>query len=235
MPSAKRKLWVSDLGPLPYAQAFELQKDLRELRIAREIPDLFLLTEHPPVFTLGKRPCEEDFLSSREEIERAGIEIFQSNRGGRITYHGPGQIVGYFIVDVRASKFSIPGFVRQIEEILIRTLAELSLQAQRDPEYPGVWLEGKKIAALGLHFDRGVSMHGFALNVSPNLAHYRHIIPCGIEGRAVTSLAEEIGESSMETVKALLLSQVEHILEAPLQKKEAGKLRPLESLAEESK
>jgi len=223
------------LGETSYPQAFELQKKLREWRISQKIPDVFLLTSHPPVFTLGKRPCKGDFLSPSSEIAEEGIEIVQSNRGGRITYHGPGQIVGYFILDIRSRHWSIPKFVHQIEEVLIRSLKPLGLNAHRDPEYPGVWLADQKIAALGLHFDRGVSMHGFALNVSPNLAHYRHIIPCGIEGRSVTSLAVELGESSMETLKAILLSQVEKVLEAPLQKKEAGELRPLESLAEESK
>ncbi len=197
---------------IPYLEAFALQKKLRALKLEKKIPNLLWLTSHPPVFTLGKQDCQADFLSSPEEIQKEGIEIIQSNRGGRITYHGPGQVVGYFIVNIRELRLNIPQFVSQIEELLIRTLEKFQISGERDAEYPGVWVKQKKIAALGLHFDRGVSMHGFALNVSPNLQHYRHIIPCGIEGREVTSLekelqviprANELEESFKETLQGL--------------------------------
>lgn len=210
--------WTKDLGETTYQEAFNLQKKWREQRIGKKIPDLFLFTSHPPVFTLGKRPCEEDFLSSRNEIALEGIEIAQSNRGGKITYHGPGQIVGYFIVDIRPLKLSIPAFVNRIEEILIRSLAELGIEADRHSEYPGVWLGDKKVAALGLHFDRGVSMHGFALNVNPNLRHYRHIVPCGIQDKTVTSLKAEGKALALEKLKAILLFQIQNVFEIQIQK-----------------
>lgn len=212
-------LWICDLGETSYAKAFELQKKLRDLRIAKKIPDIFLLTCHPPVFTLGKRPCEEDFLSSQEEISKEGIEIFQSNRGGKITYHGPGQIVGYFIFDLRSHHLTIPAFVHRIEEILIQTLQAVGLEACRDPEYPGVWIKNKKIAALGLHFDRGVSMHGFSLNMNPNLEHYRHIVPCGIQGREVTSLYMEAGIKNLEDLRSSIEQNAEKIFARSVEKK----------------
>lgn len=196
----------------PYPEAFALQKKLRALKLEKKIPNLLWLTSHPPVFTLGKQDCHADFLSSPEEIQKEGIEIIQSNRGGRITYHGPGQVVGYFIVNIRELKLSIPDFVRQIEELLIRTLEKFQISGERDAEYPGVWVKEKKIAALGLHFDRGVSMHGFALNVNPNLNHYRHIIPCGIQGREVSSLEKELGQFSHSNLVQKYLKEALQIL-----------------------
>lgn len=222
MLNTKKVLWTLDCGLLTYPNAFELQKKAREQRIQKKIPDLFLLTSHPAVFTLGKRPCEEDFLSSRAVIEKEKIEIIQSNRGGRITYHGPGQIVGYFIFDVRALKLSIPAFVRKVEEVLIQAFADLGLEGTRHPDYPGVWIGEKKIAALGLHFDRGVSMHGFSLNLNPDLKHYDHIVPCGIQNKKVTSLQEQGIEVSEKDLKDLLLSKIEKVFDMSAQKKESA-------------
>ncbi len=222
MPNPKKVFWVCDLGETSYQEAFEIQKKIRHLRIAKTIPDLFFFTSHLPIFTLGKRPCEEDFLSSREEISKEEIEIFQSNRGGKITYHGPGQIVGYFIFDLRSHKLKIPQFINKIEEILILTLQDLNLEARRDAEYPGVWVHQKKIAALGLHFDRGVSIHGFSLNVNPNLEHYRHIVPCGIQGREVTSLLAENKLSQSAQIKKSILQNLQNIFSLSAEKKKAN-------------
>ncbi len=205
---------ITHLGQTDYEEALKLQLRLRELRRENKIPNTLLLTSHPPVFTLGKRNCEEDFLSSFEEIEKEKIKIFQTNRGGKITYHGPGQIVGYFIVDIRSLKLTIPGFVRQIEEIVIQTISTIGLKGERNPVYPGVWIEDRKIAAIGLHFDRGVSMHGFALNLNPNLSHYRHIIPCGIKDKKVTSIYQETGEEvSMPKIEETLQKETEKIFD----------------------
>lgn len=220
MSKVKKVLWISDCGVLSYLSAFELQKKIRDCRIQKKIPDTFLFTSHPAVFTLGKRPCEEDFLSSRAMIQEENIQIIQSNRGGRITYHGPGQVVGYFIFDVRALKLSIPAFVRHVEEVLIQALDQCGLQGTRHPEYPGVWIGEKKIAALGLHFDRGISMHGFSINVNPNLKHYDHIVPCGIHQKKITSLQEQGIDISEEDLKKILISKVEKVFEMIAQKKE---------------
>ncbi len=208
---------ITHLGQTDYEEALKLQLRLRELRRENKIPNTLLLTSHPPVFTLGKRNCDEDFLSSFEEIEKEKIKIFRTNRGGKITYHGPGQIVGYFIVDIRSLKISIPVFVRKIEEILIRTISSIGLEGERDPVYPGVWIKDRKIAAIGLHFDRGISMHGFALNVNPNLAHYRHIIPCGIKDKKVTSIFQETGaEVSISKIEKTIQKETGNIFQDEL-------------------
>jgi lipoate-protein ligase B len=200
--------WVCRLGKTEYEAAFQLQQQLRVARLQGKIPNLLLLTSHPPLFTLGKRDCREDLISPLETVKEEEIAVIQTNRGGRITYHGPGQVVGYFIADIRSLKLSVPAFVERVEELIIQTLARFNLQTHRDPEYPGVWKGDKKIAALGLHFDRGVSMHGFALNVNPNLEHYRHIIPCGIPDRKVSSV-------SVELKRTIDIFEVEHqIIEA---------------------
>lgn len=213
--------WICKLGPTPYEETFELQLRLRQARLQNKIPNLLLLTSHPPVFTLGKRNCSEDFQSSREQIGLDAIEIIRTNRGGRVTYHGPGQIIGYFIVDIRSIKLSIPGFVAKIEELLISTLSHFQLQTHRDPQYPGVWMKDRKIAAMGLHFDRGVSIHGFALNVNPDLKHYRHIIPCGILNRSVTSMESELGDKiKEESVEKILEEKVKEIFKKNSQRVE---------------
>jgi lipoyl(octanoyl) transferase len=212
-------LWVSQIGSTEYQAAFDLQRALREARREGKIENLFLLTSHPPVFTLGRRECGEDFLSSPQVIQKEGIEVAASNRGGRVTYHGPGQIVGYFIFDIRSLKLGIPEFVRKIEEALIRSLAVFEIEAHRDPEHPGVWRGHNKLGALGLHFDRGISIHGFALNVSPNLDHYRHIVACGIEGRGVSSLEKELGRSiEVKRVEEVLIEKLGEVFEMKVKK-----------------
>ncbi len=175
-----------DLGLISYTEAWGIQEELRARREKGDIPDRLLLLEHPPVLTLGKRECKEDIVSSPEAIAADGIGIVKANRGGRVTYHGPGQLVGYFIFDVGDA--GIKRFVCLIEELLIETLGEFGIKGHRDREHPGVWVGQDKIAAIGLHVSRGITQHGFALNVDPNLSHYRHIVPCGIRGRGVTSM-----------------------------------------------
>ncbi|MBL7684696.1 MAG: lipoyl(octanoyl) transferase LipB [Deltaproteobacteria bacterium] len=204
---------VLDLGEIDYQKAFDLQKKYRELRIQGKISDTLLFVSHPPVFTLGKRNSDEYILSSREQISEDRIQFVQSDRGGLVTYHGPGQIIIYFIVNIRALKWSIPKFVFLIEEIILKTLAHFHIEASRDEDYPGVWCGDDKIAAIGLHFDRGVSNHGVALNVCPNLRHYRHIIPCGIRDRGVTSMEQQLGSNIFcDEVKIILLGQMERVL-----------------------
>lgn len=199
-----------ELGQLPYQRAWDLQNELRAERVAGQIPDTFLLVEHPPVFTMGKRDCSADFISTPEYIQAQGIELIKTNRGGKITYHGPGQIVGYFIFDTTSVKLSVKDFVCKVEEVCKRTLADFGIEAVRDNEHPGLWIGSNKIVAIGLNFSQNVSQHGFALNVNPNLMHYAHIIPCGIQDRGVTSMQQILGEEtpSLEEVKAKI---VEHV------------------------
>ena len=203
---------IQDLGLIPYDAAWKLQEKLRKKRFADSIPNTLLLLEHPPVFTLGRRPCEEDLLVPREMVMKAGIDIVQSNRGGRMTYHGPGQLVGYFIFSLPAVRMSVQQFVCAVEEICRLVVADFGVVGVRDPDHPGIWVGSKKIAAVGLHFSHGVSQHGFALNVAPNLDHYRYITPCGIQGRGVTSLAELLSAPpSMAEVKARTAFHVQRI------------------------
>jgi len=210
--------WITRLGETGYEEAFRLQQDLRRRRLDGLLPDLLLLTSHPPVYTLGKRDCSADFLSPPEVIEQEGIAVVKTNRGGKITYHGPGQVVGYFIADLRSLRMGIPDFVRAVEEVLIRVLSCFRISGQRDPEHPGVWVGEKKIAALGLHIDRGVTLHGFALNVNPILDHYRHIIPCGIAGRSVTSMEKELGKNpDIRRVEDQIEKQMAEVFTTPVE------------------
>jgi lipoate-protein ligase B len=196
-----------DLGLINYNEAWKVQEDLRLKRERGEISDRLLLLEHPPVFTLGKRDCDEDIVSARGLIAKDGIDIVKTNRGGRITYHGPGQLVGYFICSV--NEIGVKRFVWLIEELLIGVLSGFGIEGNRDPEHPGIWVGKNKIAAIGLHVSRGITQHGFALNVNPDLNHYRHIIPCGIKARGVTSMEVLLGRSpSVEEVKKTLKVKV---------------------------
>lgn len=199
-----------DLGVLEYQKAWDLQEELRALRISNKIPDTFLLVEHPPVYTMGRRDSAEDFLSSEDEIRSDGIDIIKSNRGGRITYHGPRQIVGYFIFSLHSTKKGVKDFVCAVEEVCLRTLQHFGVEGRRDPEYPGLWIGQNKIAAVGLNFVQGVSQHGFSFNVDPDLLHYRHIVPCGIAERGITSLKMQLKENtpSEEEVKKEIIKQV---------------------------
>lgn len=200
---------LCDLGKTDYEECYQLQLKLRETRRAEKIPNLLLFTEHPPIYTMGKQDSSADI---KNPTQLTHIPLIKTNRGGRITYHGPGQLVGYFIASLTSLKTNIPQFVSLIEELLISTLSVWNIKAHRDAEYPGVWVGQEKIAALGLHFDRGVSMHGFALNINPQLEDYQAIIPCGIQGRGVTSLKailkKEIETSTLKEVLKNSFTQV---------------------------
>ncbi len=196
MTSAQRTLRVRWLGSVPYAEA----ADLQQARHERAVDDSLLLLEHPHVYTLGTRADPAHVLVAPESV---GAELVQTDRGGDVTYHGPGQLVGYPIVSLtqwRAGSYDVVAYVRRLESVLIDALAELGVLADRDPEYTGVWVGGAKIAAIGVRVSRGRTRHGFALNVDPDLAMFDHIVPCGIPDRAVTSLARLGVETDMHSV-----------------------------------
>jgi lipoyl(octanoyl) transferase len=204
---------VIDLGKISYSEAQDLQLKKVSERLNEKIGDQLLLLEHPPVITFGRRDSSSDLLISENEIERRGTQVIKTDRGGKVTYHGPGQIVGYFIF--KLGKKTIPTFVREIEELLIKTLADFSITGSRDCKYPGVWIGNKKIAAIGLHFERGVSRHGFALNVNCDLTPFSWINPCGIRARGVTSIEKEIESSpSLDDVKNKMTLQSEALFVA---------------------
>lgn len=184
-----RKCELRELGRIEYGEAFDLQRRLVEERKQGRILDQFLIVEHPPTITLGRNGRREHLLVSEEDLRRAGIAFHHSDRGGDITYHGPGQIVGYPILDLREWKRDVVAYVRALEQVIIGALAEFGIQAERVPGCTGVWVERRKIAAIGVHISRWVTSHGFALNVTTDLRHFRYIVPCGLSA-PVTSMAD---------------------------------------------
>ena len=186
--------WIVDLGHAEYLGVLDLQRRLVQLRQEDNFPDALLLVEHEPVITLGRRGSTHNILSTAQELNSQGILIHQVERGGDVTYHGPGQLVVYPIVHVGQRKLSVRPFVELLEETIILTLSDFDIKAGRDPQQRGVWVEDRKVAALGVALRRWVSFHGFALNVSPNLDHYCHINPCELGHEEVTSMACLLGE-----------------------------------------
>jgi lipoyl(octanoyl) transferase len=187
------ELWVVNLGTVPYEEALELQRALARERISGAIPeDLLLLLEHPPVVTLGRSTKAGNLISSAEFLASKGVELFEVERGGDVTFHGPGQLVGYPIIDLKRHRLDLHWYLRQVEEALIRTLAAYSIPAERNTGFTGVWTNGRKIASIGVHARDWVTWHGFALNVTTDLSFFDLIIPCGIDGVTMTSIEREI-------------------------------------------
>ena len=209
---APRELDVRDLGRLPYRTALAIQEQLVEERRAARIADTLLLVEHDPVYTLGRNADAANVLAAPAALAAAGVEVVRTSRGGDVTYHGPGQVVGYPILDLRRLGESVVGYVGRIEEVLIRLVAAFGIAAQRDPANRGVWVGQEKIAALGVRVTRGITMHGFALNVTTDLAAYRGIVPCGIRGRGVTSMRRLAPEVTLEAVKPELVRQFRSVM-----------------------
>jgi lipoyl(octanoyl) transferase len=185
--AAVGELTVRDIGRMPYAQAFALQQRLVGQRKCGEICDQLLFVEHPHVVTMGRNGRNENLLASPELLERAGIQFHSTDRGGDVTYHGPGQVVGYPIIDLREWDRDVVKYVRALEDVLIAVLAEFGIRGGREPGATGVWVNGAKVAAIGVHVSRWVTSHGFALNVDTDLSYFRYIVPCGLT-KPVTSL-----------------------------------------------
>jgi len=186
---AVRTLEIHDLGRLRYAEALALQQDAVARRKQGLISDQLLFVEHPHVITLGRNGNRENLLAHEDLLQRAGIEFHSTNRGGDITYHGPGQVVGYPILDLREWKRDVVAYVRAIERVIIDALAEFGIQAGLQPGMTGVWVDGKKVAAIGVHISRWVTSHGFALNHTTDLSYFQYIVPCGLT-KPVTSIQE---------------------------------------------
>ena len=186
---------VRRLGLIPYADALALQRELVEERRAGRIGDLLLLVEHPHVLTLGVRGDggRSHILASAEALAERSVEVHETGRGGDITYHGPGQLVGYPIIDLKPDRCDVHRYVRDLEEVLIRVAADYNLEAGRVPGLTGVWVGDRKLAAIGVRIARWVTSHGFALNVATDLAYFNLIVPCGIADRGVTSLEALLG------------------------------------------
>lgn len=231
-----------DLGNMPYQAAWDYQEQLLKQKVEQKskrfapaatgdelqeeapITHHLLLVEHPPVYTLGKSGKMEHVLISEEERQDKGIEFFKINRGGDITFHGPQQIVGYPILDLEQFYTDIGKYLRNLEEVIILTLAEYGLKGDRSPGETGVWLDpddisrARKICAMGIRCSRWITMHGFAFNVNTDLNYFGHIVPCGIENKAVTSLEKELGYAvPFEEVKEKVKKNFEKIFNVQLQ------------------
>ena len=206
-------LWIVRAGLVPYADAFEAQRRIAAARAAEEVPDVLVLLEHPPVYTKGRRTTPAELPMGEDWYRMQGIEVCETDRGGRVTYHGPGQLVGYPIVSLKArasraapgreaeeaARVDVVAYVRGLERVVIDALAEHGVSAQAVEGLTGIWVGERKIGSIGVHVSRGVTTHGFAINVNNDLQPFEWIVPCGIESCRMTSLSRELGaEQSME-------------------------------------
>ncbi|MGH2812560.1 MAG: lipoyl(octanoyl) transferase LipB [Actinomycetota bacterium] len=211
-------LKVVRAGVVPYRAAYAWQKELHRRRLEGAIPDVLLLLEHPHVYTLGRRFDEGHLLLSKEALEERGIEVFEADRGGSITYHGPGQLVGYPILDLRRPA-DPPGtqpdaivYLRRLEEAIIRAVRSFGMAAARREGLTGVWMGERKLAAIGVNVSRGASKHGFALNVTTDLSYFEGMVPCGMPDARPTSMEEVLVRApSMESVTKALVAQIARI------------------------
>lgn len=200
-----RECWAVDCGLLPYGEALDLQRRLVVARKARTVPDILLLCEHPHVITLGRNGREEHLLASQHLLRQMNVEFYSTDRGGDITYHGPGQIVGYPILDLAGIRRDVAWYLRQLEELMISVTRDFGIDATRKPGMTGVWVDrptrdavpaaAEKLAAIGVHLSRWVTSHGFAYNVSTDLRYFDLIVPCGLQGKRATSLEAVLGRA----------------------------------------
>jgi lipoyl(octanoyl) transferase len=210
--STSRKFDYCDLGLIDYKQAWDLQKNIFNARVHSQTNDTLLLLEHPHTYTLGKVADKENLISSEKQLKELGVSVYEIDRGGDITYHGPGQIVGYPIINLKEWKEDTHEYLRALEEVLILTCGEFGLQTERNSKYTGVWLGNRKIAAIGVKISRWVTMHGFAFNVNTDLSYFGGIIPCGIRDKDVTSLKRELGrEVDMAETKQIIVRNFEKV------------------------
>jgi len=212
-----RKCRLRQLGRISYGEALELQQELIAARKAGQAADHLLLLEHPHVITLGRNGHLENLLASDDILSRAGIAFYPTDRGGDVTYHGPGQLVGYPILDLKDWKRDVGAYVRGIEQTIIDTLAEFGIAAGRIPKLTGVWVDGRKIAAIGVHLSRWVTSHGFALNVNTDLSYFQYIVPCGLT-KPVTSMAQLGVDATVEEVSQVLAVQFGRVFDCEMER-----------------
>jgi len=206
-------LLFKDLGRSPYEKTWDLQKTMQRRRINNEIYDTVLFVEHEPVYTFGKNANEDHLLQNYPD----DVKLFHIERGGDITFHGPGQLVGYPIMDLHQYQLSISWYMRSLEEVIIKTLIKFNIKAERKSDLTGVWVKNKKIAALGVRISRWVTMHGFALNVNTDLSYYDSIIPCGIFNYGVTSMEKILKkEQDIAGVKEALISVFSRVFQSKM-------------------
>ncbi|MDQ6737262.1 MAG: lipoyl(octanoyl) transferase LipB [Gemmatimonadota bacterium] len=202
-----RELLVLNLGERCYAEVLAFQRDAAARRITGELAqDLLVLVEHPPVVTLGRRKADNKLPVSEDYLRSRGIELFEVERGGGVTFHGPGQLVGYPIFNLERHKLDLHWYLRQVEEALIRTLESFGIPGERSSGFTGVWTGGRKIASIGMHARNWVTWHGFALNVNTDLAYFDLMTPCGIDGVVMTSMANETPDRRITLDKVAAVS-----------------------------
>jgi len=207
-------LEVRWLGTVEYDEATKLQEERARARRSASVPDTLFLLEHPPVITLGRGADERNVLETEEELARTGILLRRTGRGGDVTYHGPGQLVGYSVIALRGR--DVHRYLRDLETVLLRSLADFGIHAERSPGFTGVWVGPSKIAAIGVRLSRWVTSHGFALNVDPDLSPFSRIVPCGIRTGGVTSMARLLGKApSTREVAARVAARFVEVFRIP--------------------
>ena len=210
--SISRNFDYFDLGLIDYKKAWDLQNEIYNKRLHNEVSDTLLLLEHPHTYTLGKVAAKENLLINDDQLKQKGISVFEIDRGGDITYHGPGQIVGYPIINLSQWNEDTHKYLRGLEEVLIQTCSEYGLSCERNPKFTGVWLKDRKIAAIGIKVSRWITMHGFAFNVNTDLSYFNGIIPCGIKDKEVTSLSRETGKNiDLNEVKLVIVEKFREV------------------------
>jgi lipoate-protein ligase B len=222
------ELWIVRAGLVPYAEAFEEQGRIAEARAAERVPDVLLLLEHPPVYTKGRRTTAAELPMGEDWYRMQGIDVCETDRGGRVTYHGPGQLVGYPIVSLKqqasraapgseaeeAARVDVVAYVRGLERVVIGALAEHGVEAEAVDGLTGIWVGERKIGSIGVHVSRGITTHGFAVNVNNDLQPFEWVVPCGIEGCRVTSLTRELGsEQDLDTFATTVAARFADVFE----------------------
>ncbi|HMA63524.1 MAG TPA: lipoyl(octanoyl) transferase LipB [bacterium] len=207
------ELLILDLGKKDYKETWDLQKELQKKRIDGEINDVLILVEHSPVYTLGKNADDDNLIATEKFLKNQGIEVYNIDRGGDITYHGPGQLVGYPIFNIREMDLGIKDYVYNVEQVLINMLKNYNIDGDRIEKLTGVWIGKEKLAAIGIRVSRWVTMHGFALNVRPDLTKFGGIIPCGITDKGVTRMIDLNPEVKWNHVKNMVIENFQKIFQ----------------------
>lgn len=223
---------ASYLGVMAYEHALKLQESLLLARAEGTVPDVLLLLQHPPVFTVGRFRGEEDIVVPTEILTREGIAVFHTNRGGGVTYHGPGQLVCYPVLRLKEHSLGVREYIWKLEAVIIQLLFALGIRGYRVVAYPGVWVDGGKICSVGIRVSRGITSHGFALNVNTDLRHFEYINPCGLSGNVMTSVSKVLGyPMEAEALIGPLLDSFSAIFGLEIEQGDSGCLAMLDGLS----